>query len=111
MKSRAQVEFGDFQTPPTLAEDICQLLQRGGVAPDFVLEPTCGTGAFLMAAAETFPRATLRGYDINSDYVQQAAVALTNAGITVRATVGCQDFFPHDWESELQQLPDRKSVV
>ena len=105
MKSRAQVEFGDFQTPPTLAEDICQLLQRGGVAPDFVLEPTCGTGAFLMAAAETFPRATLRGYDINSDYVQQAAVALTNAGVTVRATVGCQDFFPHDWESELQQLP------
>jgi hypothetical protein len=105
MKSRAQVEFGDFQTPLALAKEICGLLRRQRVVPEFVLEPTCGAGAFLVAAALAFPRAALRGWDINRDYVQQAVAELAHAGTSLRATVGCQDFFAHDWESELQQLP------
>ena len=105
MKLKAKIEFGDFQTPAALAKEICGLLRRQRVVPEFVLEPTCGTGAFLVAAAETFPRAALRGCDINPDYVQQAAAELAHIGAALRATVGCQDFFAHDWESELQQLP------
>ena len=105
MKSRSQVEFGDFQTPLTLAKEVCGLLRRQRVLPEFVLEPTCGTGAFLITAAETFPRAALRGWDINSNHVQQAVAELAVAGVSLRAKVGCQDFFVHDWESELKQLP------
>ena len=105
MKSKAKIEFGDFQTPLVLAKEICGLLRRQRMVPEFVLEPTCGTGAFLAAAAETFPRAALRGWDINQDYVQQATAELAHTGAAIRATVGCQDFFAHDWESELKQLP------
>jgi hypothetical protein len=105
MNSKAKIEFGDFQTPLALAKEICGLLKRERIAPEFVLEPTCGTGAFLMAASEAFPRAALRGWDINRDYVQQAITEITRSGATLRATVGCQDFFTHDWESELKQLP------
>ena len=92
MKLKAKIEFGDFQTPAALAKEICGLLRRQRVVPEFVLEPTCGTGAFLVAAAETFPCAALRGCDINPDYVQQAAAELAHIGAALRATVGCQDF-------------------
>ena len=111
MKSSAKVEFGDFQTPLALAKEVCGLLRRQGFVPEFVLEPTCGGGAFLVAAAETFPRAALRGCDINSDYVERAAVELHRAGASARASVECQDFFAHDWESELQRMPGKLLIL
>ena len=111
MKSSTKVEFGDFQTPLALAKEVCRLLRRHGLVPQFVLEPTCGGGAFLVAAAETFPHATLRGWDINRDYVQQATVELQRAGASSRASVQCQDFFAHDWESELQRMPGKLLIL
>jgi len=111
MKSNAQIEFGDFQTPLVLAREICGLLRRQRLVPDFILEPTCGVGAFLVSAAEAFPRASLRGWDINHEYVEQAKTKLTHVGASLRASVGCQDFFAHDWVSELQQLPGRLLIL
>lgn len=105
MKSRAKIEFGDFQTPVILARQVCELLRHRGIIPEFIVEPTCGTGAFLVASAEIFPRATLRGWDINPDYVNETISELRQAGAGSRAAVECRDFFKHDWESELGQLP------
>ena len=104
MKTRAKIEFGDFQTPMVLAREICALLVQQGVEADAVLEPTCGIGAFLVSAVEAFPKARLMGWDINPDYVQQARSALSAAGSDKRATVGNQDFFSHDWEKELAEI-------
>jgi hypothetical protein len=111
MKSRAKIEFGDFQTPVNLARQVCELLRHKGIAPEFIIEPTCGTGAFLVASAEAFPRATLRGWDINPDYVRQAMEELRQAGVKSRAAVDCQDFFAQDWESELGQLPGELMIL
>lgn len=111
MKSRAKIEFGDFQTPVVLAKQVCELLRHKGIVPEFIIEPTCGAGAFLVAAAEVFPRATLRGWDINPDYVRQTIAALRRAGAAARAAVGCQDFFTHNWESELEQLPGKLLIL
>jgi hypothetical protein len=101
MRSCAKIEFGDFQTPQALASQVCALLGQRRIAPDRVLEPTCGTGSFLVAAAESFPRAELFGWDINGDYVEQARTALCQAGAARRATVVQRDFFKHDWEREM----------
>ena len=60
MSATAKVEFGDFQTPLVLAREICSLLVQHGIKADSILEPTCGIGAFLVAAAEAFPRARLQ---------------------------------------------------
>lgn len=111
MKSRAKIEFGDFQTPVNLARQVCELLRQKEIIPQFIIEPTCGTGAFLMASAEVFSRATLRGWDINPDYVKQSLAELRRAGVISRAAVGCQDFFAHDWESELGQLPGELLIL
>ena len=107
MKSSAQIEFGDFQTPLVLAKEVCQLLRRASEAPDFVLEPTCGRGAFLLAAAAAFPRAALRGWDVNPDYVREAEAQLLDTGAALSSSVTRQDFFTHDWDVELQQLPGK----
>jgi hypothetical protein len=104
MKGSNKVEFGDFQTPSALAREICALLVQLGESPANVVEPTAGRGAFLLAAAEAFPAATLRGWEINPDYVRDATTALDEAGATARAAVINQDFFTCDWEQELARL-------
>lgn len=111
MKTRAKIEFGDFQTPLALAREVCALLVRQGIATDLVVEPTCGVGAFLMAAAEAFPEARLLGWDINHDYVKQAELALAEAKAKSRATLGRQDFFSHDWEKELSGYRGRILIL
>lgn len=111
MKMNAKVEFGDFQTPVELARAVCALLARQEVEADLVVEPTCGVGAFLVAAAEIFPKARLYGWDINRSYVEQTERALADAGASRRATIGQQDFFSHDWQKELSGIPGRLLVL
>lgn len=111
MKVNAKIEFGDFQTPVDLAREVCALLARHMVTADLVVEPTCGVGAFLVAAAKVFPKARLYGWDINHSYVEQTRSALADAGAGGRASVGQQDFFSHDWEKELAEMPGRLLIL
>jgi hypothetical protein len=99
MKSVAKTEFGDFQTPPVLARSVCARLVELGVAPRVIVEPTCGVGAFLAAAADAFPRAVLKGFEINSDYLEAARILL--AGHAARVELRQADFFAHAWDKEL----------
>ena len=101
MKASNKVEFGDFQTPILLAHEVCELIRRLGENPDVVVEPTAGRGAFLVAAAEKFPSAKLRGWEINREYVTDSMVALDSANVSARSLITCQDFFTCDWEAVL----------
>jgi ubiquinone/menaquinone biosynthesis C-methylase UbiE len=91
MSATQKIEFGDFQTPLPLAQEVCRLLTRQKLDPDVILEPTCGIGAFLLAAREAFPRASLCGWDINPDYVAQTRLELNRATTSNEATVLQQD--------------------
>lgn len=107
-KSRSKAEYGDFQTPLWLAERVCARLAKLGVAPAAVVEPTCGAGAFLLAAAHTFqPAARLVGVDINPLYVDTAQAALQsetrNGG--QQLDLRCGNFFALDWQGLLVGLP------
>jgi type I restriction-modification system DNA methylase subunit len=53
-RSSAGDEYGDFQTPVDLAERVCSLASRCLPEPATVIEPTCGTGTFLIAALDRF---------------------------------------------------------
>jgi len=111
MKTSNKIEFGDFQTPLALAHEVCELIRRLGENPNVVLEPTAGRGAFLVAAADKFPSATLRGWEINGDYVADATVALENANVSARSSVTCQDFFTCDWEAVLAAQDGRVLIL
>lgn len=69
---RSQAEYGDFQTPSWLAQQVCHLLAAKGLKPASLLEPTCGLGNFLLATLDHFPQIKqITAADINSDYVNQ----------------------------------------
>lgn len=106
--SARRVVFGDWQTPDPLAQEVAALVARtGGVPPSSVIEPTCGTGAFLRAARARFPDAVVRGYEINPEHAAVARASLRGADAEVRVA----DFFTVDWQRELASLPAPTLVI
>lgn len=104
-KSIDKWQFGDFQTPIDLARQVVEVLKRNhGINPDVIIEPTCGKGAFVRASCEGFDSATVLGFDINSEYVQEANLALKDIPITNQASVSEADFFNTDWNKTLSEL-------
>lgn len=93
--------YGDFQTPPELALAVCEGLARAGLRPATVVEPTCGVGHFLLAAARVFPGAALWGQDIEPAYARAARAALARGGYQARVKTG--DFFRTAWAAELRR--------
>jgi methylase of polypeptide subunit release factors len=100
-------ELGDWQTPLPLARDVLAVVVRHAPEPRVVLEPTCGEGAFLIAASERYPRARLVGYELNEDYLKAAQTTLPRG----RAQLGVADFFGVDWESEIARLVEPILIV
>ncbi len=97
-KTRTATEFGDFQTPPELALTATRVLRNLGIRPRSILEPTCGRGAFVIAAAASFPEAeSIVGIDINRTHLSEAGVAANRAGTRVELKQG--DFFKLDWKT------------
>ncbi len=108
MPSPTRIEFGDWQTPDNLAaEVVAHVLARLRFTPRTILEPTCGKGAFLVAAKYLLPEANLAGYEINPDYVAIAASRLERGNHALRQA----DFFAVDWEREIRNLPGPVLVV
>lgn len=110
MKRRA--EFGDFQTPIGLAREVCALIARTGFTPASVLEPTCGTGAFLVASLEIFPgvRRAL-GFDINLQHLAQAQQAVGSMPTQASVEIRQADFFLTNWTEIVEELPEPMLVI
>jgi len=108
----ARVEFGDFQTPKSLAHSVCEYLARLGVAPATIIEPTCGVGAFLLESLEAFPDAgTARGFEINAEYVASCQQSIADAGHQSRCQVAEADFFETDWDKLLDLAAEPVLVI
>jgi hypothetical protein len=100
---RHRVEFGDFQTPPELAVELCAVLRSLGVGARGLLEPTCGQGNFLRAGIAAFAPERALGFEINPRYAEAARQA--------PAEVICADFFDRDWAAEVRALPEPLLVL
>lgn len=106
MKTQHKIEYGDFQTPPELARQVCELLNCRGLSAASVVEPTCGKGSFVAASEKAFPRCnSILGYEVNSDYVAEAR---TN---TCKAEIREEDFFHKDWHETLEKLAEPILVI
>ncbi len=101
-------EFGDFQTPDSLAIRAIALIDKLFENPDYVVEPTSGIGGFLGAAANYWNRtASYEGYEINNHYVEASRLRL--AGLDVE--VHHRDFFTEDWVSNLSKSDKPRVLV
>ncbi|CAJ0741473.1 hypothetical protein R16034_02659 [Ralstonia edaphis] len=104
-EKKRRIEFGDFQTPDDLANQLCTYLHQLGLRPDVVIEPTCGVGAFVLAAARAFPEAEeVRGIDINGSYLDRLQERLAAEPVTPKVRLDQADFFSTDWQSITQAL-------
>ena len=109
---KRRAEFGDWQTPDELAAAACVKLILLGIVPNVVIEPTCGVGAFVLAATAAFPNAkTIRGYEVNSAYLDKLKERLVEAGQTAHVQVYEADFFAHDWEASLADVKGSLLVI
>jgi hypothetical protein len=107
---RQQREFGDFQTPPELAEAICREL--AGPAPLTVLEPNCGEGTILTAAVRRFPAARrVLGFDLNARYVARARQRLGEIWTAGPSELHVSNFFETNWRSVMAQCPEPILIV
>jgi len=102
MAESRRLEFGDFQTPQGLASLVVDFLRSRGLRPRSVLEPTCGVGAFVGAALNCFPDASVTAYDVNPDYVTATAAKASAS----RLTCGVVNFFTGDWTATLHALAE-----
>jgi hypothetical protein len=97
-KLKQQIELGDFQTPSELAEKVVRIVTSRSSFPGSIIEPTCGRGAFLVAAGRAFPRAEhLVGVEIQPSYLREAHEQLRHAELGRAVDLRCADFFSLDW--------------
>lgn len=108
----AKVEFGDFQTPMPLARAVCAVIQRTGFSPASVIEPTCGRGAFLVAALEAFPSAChFLGVDQDAVHVREAVRATNSIKRDKQVQILQGDFFDTNWADVVARLPKPILIV
>ncbi len=97
----AKAEYGDFQTPLDLATQVCKKLVELNIRPTTIIEPTCGTGNFLIAAAQTFPAARqIIGVERNPHYLQEMD-RHQRGDRRIETKQG--DFFQFDWLSLINE--------
>ena len=112
VKTKTIREFGDFQTPPELAQRVCSLLARRGLRPSSVIDPTCGQGNFLDAALAAFPSISETvGIDINSRCVALARSTLHSAHGGRDLDIRQEDFFAVNWQRVLRHLSEPLLVI
>jgi N-6 DNA Methylase len=98
-------QFGDFQTPDLLAKEVVEILKTNhNISPEFIVEPSCGTGSFIRASLNEFTYSRVIGLDINKKYIESANLSISEYLNSGNATIYQSDFFNTDWESLISNL-------
>jgi hypothetical protein len=70
-------EYGDFQTPDELTDQICSLLEKNNVDPNCIIEPTFGKGSFILSSLRYFKSVRyVLGIEIYDEYVWVAKLRI-----------------------------------
>ncbi|MBW4655706.1 MAG: SAM-dependent methyltransferase [Kaiparowitsia implicata GSE-PSE-MK54-09C] len=105
VKSIEKWQFGDFQTPDNLAIAVVQTLRiNHQISPEFIIEPSCGKGAFIRAGLSAFEKSKIIGLDINKEYVKEAKLSVSEYSNAENLTVYESDFFDTDWKDFISNL-------
>jgi SAM-dependent methyltransferase len=111
-KTKNVCEFGDFQTPITLALEVMNVLNRLGVSPRSVLEPTCGRGAFLLAACKVFSQVgKLVGVDISTEHLSYLDQRIKAEKISASIEIIHGNFFNLNWFDIINNLAEPLLII
>lgn len=112
-KDEKKREFGDFQTPDSLSRNaVNSLCQQLSFQPSTIIEPTCGVGSFLLAAAEAFPEAQkIIGAEIKAEYLEVLKQQIIRKNFNQKIELINGDFFNIDWAEILKDIPKPILIV
>lgn len=111
-KSLEKWQFGDFQTPDELAQEVVMTLKRNHqISPELIIEPSCGRGSFIRASLNGFIHSRVIGLDINERHVEDANISISEYLNSDNATIYQSDFFNMDWKSLISDLPGNILII
>jgi hypothetical protein len=101
--SLARREFGDFQTPPDLADAVLRAIGAGRGRWTRAIEPTCGGGSFIAALLRLpAPPREIRGIEIQPAHAEAARRVAAAAPAGVSAEIIEADIFRLDLARSLR---------
>ena len=111
--AREIVEFGDYQTPPSFAQLVCQKLRKiHRLSPKVVIEPTFGKGNFICGILDSFPDIQcLYGIEINKRYVETARQKIHEHASNVNKELLHADIFTFDFTAIKKNITKNDSVL
>jgi adenine-specific DNA-methyltransferase len=74
---------GQYFTPRSIRDELLRQLPKDKTRPR-ILDPACGTGEFLVSAAEFFPDAEVEGWDIDRKLVEIAGSVAPRSKVQVK---------------------------
>jgi len=99
-----KIQFGDFQTPHALAQEVAAFLKTVHPEVSAVLEPTCGKGSFIRACMDQWgDSCDYFGFDINENYIRSFKETLADFP---HCRLEVTDFFTKRWEDVFAKKPD-----
>ncbi|HUY01386.1 MAG TPA: N-6 DNA methylase [Candidatus Deferrimicrobium sp.] len=107
-------DMGDFQTPNHLTDKICEYLSNMQFNPEVIIEPTCGTGNFVISGLKYFSTLTyVYCIEIQKKYkwvflINLLLLALEQK-IHTNIEFHCDNIFTHQFSAEFQQFLDENS--
>jgi len=107
-------DMGDFQTPKQLTDKICKYLFKIGINPLFLIEPTCGTGNFVISALEYFPKLKyIYCIEIQEEYKWYLKLNLLRKSfeqpINIDVEFHKDNIFTHRFSNKFLRLLDKSS--
>ena len=106
LKSKTK-EWGDVQTPNKLVEKVYQILVDANIDPDIIIEPTSGTGSFILNAPKFFRNLKLiYGVEIQKQHIWCSAFKIIRKMLdqekhsyTIRLIH--DDIFKHEFDQDI----------
>lgn len=109
LKATNKIEFGDFQTPESLAEQACFILSKKIFGT--IIEPTCGRGTFLIAALKLFSDyEKAYGLEVNKSYLKETEGRIQNSNFK-HVNLFHSDFFDFQWNALLEKSSDPLLII
>lgn len=94
-------EFGDFQTPDSLARRVVSLVSGLTSTPATIVEPTCGEGSFVQAALDAFPSAIVHGLEVQDSYIRTLERRFQ---FSPRFVLHKENYFAFDWDELIANM-------
>ncbi|MBK5112212.1 MAG: SAM-dependent methyltransferase [Candidatus Heimdallarchaeota archaeon] len=113
-------EWGDVQTPEKLVDKVYQILADSNFDPSVIIEPTSGTGSFILHATKVFRNLKLiYGVEIQKHYIWCSAAKIVSQALNqeeqgkhrYEIRLIHDDIFTHEFDQDILNSDDSTILV